>query len=39
MWDMSKDYCLLVVEKSVELFLKMIEGVKFKGKWDKKRII
>jgi len=26
-----------VAEKAVELFLKTIEGAKFKGKWDKKR--
>ncbi|ANF23157.1 tRNA-binding protein [Thermococcus piezophilus] len=39
MWDTSKDYRLLVAEKSVELFLKTIEGAKFKGKWDKKRAI
>lgn len=28
-----------MAEKSVELFLKTIEGAKFKGKWDKKRAI
>jgi predicted RNA-binding protein with EMAP domain len=39
MWDTSKDYRLLVAEKSVELFLKTIEGAKFKGKWDKKKAI
>ncbi|MDV3104372.1 tRNA-binding protein [Thermococcus waiotapuensis] len=39
MWDTSKDYRLLVAEKSVELFLKTVEGAKFKGKWDKKRAI
>lgn len=39
MWDTSKDYRLLVAEKSVELFLKTIEGAKFKGKWDKKGAI
>ncbi|WP_010478723.1 tRNA-binding protein [Thermococcus zilligii] len=39
MWDTSKDYRLLVAEKSVELFLKTVERAKFKGKWDKKRAI
>ncbi|WP_087037573.1 tRNA-binding protein [Thermococcus litoralis] len=39
MWDTSKDYRLLVAEKAVELFLKTIEGAKFKGKWDKKRAV
>jgi predicted RNA-binding protein with EMAP domain len=39
MWDTSKDYRLSVAEKSVELFLKTIEGAKFKGKWDKKKAI
>ena len=36
MWDTSKDYRLLVAEKSVDLFLKTIEHAKFKGKWNKK---
>lgn len=39
MWDTSKDYRLLVAEKAVELFLKTVEGAKFKGKWDKKKAI
>lgn len=39
MWDTSKDYRLLVAEKAAELFLKTIEGAKFKGKWDKKKAI
>jgi len=39
MWDTSKDYRLLVAEKATELFLKTIEGAKFKGKWDKKKAI
>jgi len=39
MWDTSKDYRLLVAEKSVELFLKTIEGARFKGRWDKKNAI
>ena len=39
MWDTSKDYRLLVAEKATELFLKTIEGAKFKGHWDKKKAI
>jgi len=39
MWDTSRDYRLLVAEKSIELFLKTLEGARFKGKWDKKRAI
>ncbi|AEC52080.1 hypothetical protein PNA2_1164 [Pyrococcus sp. NA2] len=39
MWDTSKDYRLLVAEKSVELFLRTIEGAKFRGQWDKKRAV
>jgi hypothetical protein len=39
MWDTSKDYRLLVVEKSVELFLKTIEGANLKGKWNKKQAL
>ncbi|MCA6214380.1 MAG: hypothetical protein PWP49_916 [Thermococcaceae archaeon] len=39
MWDTSKDYRLLVAEKAVELFLKTVEGAKFKGKWDKKTAV
>jgi hypothetical protein len=39
MWDTSKDYRLLVAEKSVELFLKTIEGANLKGKWNKKQIL
>ncbi|WP_048811245.1 tRNA-binding protein [Thermococcus gammatolerans] len=39
MWDTSKDYRLLVAEKATELFLKTVEGAKFKGHWDKKKAI
>ncbi len=39
MWDTSKDYRLLIAEKAVELFLKTIEHAKFKGRWDKKKVI
>ena len=37
MWDTTKDYRLIVAEKSVELFLRTIEGANFQGKWNKKR--
>lgn len=36
MWDTSKDYRLLVAEKSIELFLKAVEGKNFKGHWNKR---
>lgn len=36
MWDTSKDYRLQVAEKSIELFLRTIEGRNFKGHWNKK---
>ncbi|AAL80510.1 tRNA-binding protein [Pyrococcus furiosus DSM 3638] len=39
MWDTSKDYRLLVAEKAVELFLRTIEGAKFRGQWDKKKAV
>ncbi len=39
MWDTSKDYRLLVAEKSVELFLKTIDGANLKGKWNKKQAL
>jgi len=39
MWDTSKDYRLLVAEKSVELFLKTIDGANLKGKWNKKKVL
>lgn len=39
MWDTSKDYRLLVAEKSVELFLRTIEGANFRGKWNKKKTL
>jgi uncharacterized protein len=37
-WDTSKDYRLLVAEKSVELFLRSLEGANLKGKWNKKQV-
>ncbi len=36
MWDTSKDYRLLVAEKSIDLFLRAIEGKNFKGHWKKR---
>ena len=39
MWDTSKDYRLLVAEKSVELFLRTMEGANLKGKWNKKQAL
>ncbi|MBU4548003.1 MAG: tRNA-binding protein, partial [Euryarchaeota archaeon] len=36
MWDTSQDYRLQVAEKSIELFLRTIEGRNFKGHWNKK---
>lgn len=39
MWDSSKDYRLLVAQKSVELFLRAIEGANLKGKWNKKKAL
>lgn len=39
MWDTSNDYRLLVAEKSVELFLRIIEGANLRGKWNKKKAL
>ena len=39
MWDTSNDYRLLVAEKSVELFLRTVEGTNLKGKWNKKQAL
>lgn len=39
MWDTSKDYRLLVAEKSVEFFLRTIEGANLRGKWNKKQAL
>ena len=39
MWDTSNDYRLLVAEKSVELFLRTIEGANLRGKWNKKKAL
>ncbi|PKL71100.1 MAG: tRNA-binding protein, partial [Methanobacteriales archaeon HGW-Methanobacteriales-2] len=39
MWDTSNDYRLLVAEKSVELFMRSVEGANLKGKWNKKQAL
>lgn len=39
MWDTSKDYRLLVAEKSVDLFLRTLEGANLKGRWNKRNVI
>ena len=39
MWDTSKDYRLLICEKSVDLFLRTIEGANLKGRWNKRKVI
>ncbi|MCE5213668.1 MAG: tRNA-binding protein [Methanobacterium sp.] len=39
MWDSSKDYRLLVAQKSVELFLRTIEGANLRGKWNKRKAL
>lgn len=39
MWDSSKDYRLLVAQKSVELFLRTMEGANLRGKWNKKKAL
>lgn len=39
MWDSSKDYRLLVAQKSVELFLRTVECANLRGKWNKKKAL
>jgi uncharacterized protein len=39
MWDSSKDYRLLVTQKSIELFLRTIEGANLRGKWNKRKAL
>ncbi|MBI5679950.1 MAG: tRNA-binding protein [Methanobacterium sp.] len=39
MWDTSKDYRLKAAEKSVDLFLRTLEGANLKGRWNKKQVI
>ena len=38
MWDTSKDYRLLIGEKSIDLFLRTIEGANLGGRWNKKNV-
>lgn len=38
MWDTSKDYRLLTAEKSIDLFLRTLEGANLKGRWNKKQV-
>ena len=38
MWDTSNDYRLLICEKSVDLFLRTIEGANLKGRWNKRNV-
>jgi predicted RNA-binding protein with EMAP domain len=39
MWDTSKDYRLLVAEKSIDLFIRTIQGGNFKGHWRKREVV
>jgi len=39
MWDTSKDYRLLVAEKSVDLFLRTLDGANLKGRWNKRQVV
>ncbi len=39
MWDTSKDYRLLVAEKSIDLFVRTVDGKNFKGHWKKRPAI
>ncbi|MEN6329327.1 MAG: tRNA-binding protein [Methanobacteriaceae archaeon] len=39
MWDTSNDYRLKVAEKSVELFIRTVDGANLKGKWSKKQAL
>ena len=36
MWDTTKDYRLLIAEKSMNMFLRALETNSFKGHWNKK---
>ncbi|MCL2116277.1 MAG: tRNA-binding protein [Methanobrevibacter sp.] len=36
MWDTTKDYRLLIAQKSIDLFIKTVQGGSFKGRWNKK---
>lgn len=37
MWDTSKDYRLKVAEKSIEDFIRVVEGSNLRGSWNKKQ--
>lgn len=39
MWDTSKDYRLLVAEKSIDLFLRTLEGANLRGRWNKRQVV
>lgn len=39
LWDTSKDYRLKVAEKSVDLFLRTLEGANLKGRWNKRNVV
>ena len=39
MWDTTKDYRLQVAEKSVDLFLRTLEGASLKGRWNKRNVV
>ena len=38
MWDTSKDYRLKVAEKSIEQFIRVVEGSNLRGSWNKKQV-
>lgn len=38
MWDTSKDYRLKVAEKSIEDFIRVVEGSNLRGSWNKKQV-
>ncbi len=38
MWDTSKDYRLKVAEKTIDLFIRTIEGANLRGSWNKKQV-
>ena len=38
MWDTSKDYRLKVAEKSIEDFIRVVEGANLRCSWNKKQV-
>lgn len=38
MWDTSNDYRLKVAQKSIEDFIKVVEGSNLRGSWNKKKV-